>query len=102
MDPIYAQLLANRYASDCRLVQAVIDLNPTSWIFKPGHRIRISIAGADWPTFRLHPELAPSNQPDHPENILPTMFAYRGWALPSHIELPIVSGRRTTAGGGSG
>jgi len=34
------------------------DLMPTSWVFRKGHRIRISIAGADNPSFAIHPGLA--------------------------------------------
>lgn len=33
------------------------DLMPTSWVFRKGHRIRISIAGADSPSFAIHPGL---------------------------------------------
>jgi putative CocE/NonD family hydrolase len=35
-----------------------LDLLPTSWLFRAGHRIRISLAGADAPSFAQHPALA--------------------------------------------
>ena len=41
-----------------------LDLQPTAWVFRAGHRIRISLAGADAPTFELHPGL---NAEDPPE-----------------------------------
>jgi uncharacterized protein len=71
-------------------VKLVIDLMPTSWAFKKGHRIRISIAGADWPTFQLHPALSPKNDPSDPVNITPTVTVYRSAVYPSHIELPVI------------
>lgn len=37
-----------------------LDLHPTSWVFKAGHRIRVSLAGADSPIFEMHPELDPA------------------------------------------
>jgi len=68
----------------------VIDLMPTSWVFKEGHRIRISLAGADWPTFQLHPALSPKNDPSDPANITPTITVYRNAIYPSHIVLPVI------------
>jgi uncharacterized protein len=29
--------------------QVTLELEATSWVFEPGHRIRLSLAGADWP-----------------------------------------------------
>jgi putative CocE/NonD family hydrolase len=37
-----------------------LDLHPTAWVFRAGHRIRVSLAGADTPLFELHPELDPA------------------------------------------
>ncbi len=73
-----------------RRVEIVRDLYPTSWVFKKGHRIRVSIACADWPTFNLHPELSSSNSPDAPDNIVPTITVYRNKDQASYIELPII------------
>jgi len=72
------------------IVEVVTDLYPTSWVFKKGHHIRVSIACADWPTFKLHPELSPTNSPDDPDNIVPTITVYRDREHLSYIELPII------------
>jgi hypothetical protein len=72
------------------IVELVIDLQPTSWVFKQGHSIRVSIACADWPTFRLNEKLAPSNNPKDPNNIVPTITVYRDADHPSFIELPVI------------
>ena len=36
-----------------------IELEATSWIFEPGHRVRLSLAGADWPNIWPPPSGAP-------------------------------------------
>lgn len=81
----------DRVLAGGEIVEVVRDLHPTSWVFKKGHRIRLSIACADWPTFRLHPKLAPNNRPDDPENVTPTITIYRSDEMPSRIELPVVA-----------
>jgi putative CocE/NonD family hydrolase len=75
------------------IVELVFDLYPTSWVFKRGHRIRVSIACADWPTFDLHPKLSPKNDPNDPANTVPTITVYHGAKHPSCIELPIIPPR---------
>ncbi len=72
------------------IVEIVNDLNPTSWVFKEGHSIRVSIACADWPTFRLNQRLCPTNKPDDLSNVVPTITMYRSAEYPSHIELPVI------------
>jgi hypothetical protein len=52
---------------------------PISYQFRKGHRIRISIAGADAGHFNL-----PSPQPTHFDISTSTAF-------PSYIELPVVN-----------
>jgi len=76
--------------ADGKIIELLIDLKPTSWVFKKGHRIRVSIAAADWPTFRLNPRLAPDNNPKNPANIVPLITVHRGKDHPSRIELPII------------
>lgn len=71
------------------IVEIVNDLQPVSWVFKKGHRIRVSIACADWPTFRLHPALCPTNIPEECE-IIPKITVYRDRKHASHIELPVI------------
>lgn len=80
----------DRVFADGAIVEVVTDLQPTSWVFKAGHRIRLSIATADWPVFELHPKLSPSNRPDGPDNIVPTITIHRGGERASYIELPII------------
>ena len=60
-------------------VELVFDLIPTSYIFAPGHRIRVTITGADKDT-ALTPQLDPP----------PTVRLYRGAEHASHIVLPII------------
>lgn len=35
-----------------------IELEATSWVFEPGHRVRLSLAGADWPNVWPPPQAA--------------------------------------------
>lgn len=72
------------------IVKLTIDLLPTSWVFKEGHSIRISIACADYPTFELTPELAPNNEPNDPNNIVPEITVYRTNIYQSKVTLPII------------
>jgi putative CocE/NonD family hydrolase len=72
------------------VVELEFDLLPISWVFRKGHRIRIAIACANSPTFRLHPRLAPNNRPDDPANTVPTVTVYRDEERPSYIKLPVI------------
>lgn len=72
------------------VVELTFDLNPTSWVFKAGHRIRVSIACADYPTFRLNPAVAPDNDPAAVGVLRPTITVYRGGDRDSRIELPVI------------
>ena len=71
-------------------VELAIDLQPTSWVFKKGRRIRLSIACADYPTYELHPALSPKNSLDAPDNVVPTITLLRDSAHDSRLELPII------------
>jgi uncharacterized protein len=71
-------------------LKLLIRFHPTSWVFKEGHRIRVSIACADYPTYRLHPKLSPKNAPDDLANIVPTITVHRSQSHPSYIELPVI------------
>ncbi len=73
-----------------KTVELVMDLQPTAWVFRKGHRIRIAIACADYPTFRLNPNLSPSNKPDAPDNQVPTITVHRTASRRSHVELPVI------------
>ena len=39
-----------RPLSPGRWTPVEVELNPTAWRFAPGHRIRLALAGSDWPT----------------------------------------------------
>jgi len=60
-------------------VELVFDLLPTSNIFDAGHRLRVTVTGADADTF-LTPQLDPP----------PTVTIYRNADYPSHIVLPVI------------
>ncbi len=75
---------------DGKVVDLEIDLYPTSWVFKKGHRIRLSVAGADYPTFRLHPKLSPANDPEDPGNKKPIVTVWHDRDRPSMIRLPVI------------
>jgi putative CocE/NonD family hydrolase len=76
--------------ADNAVVELAIDLFPTSWVFRKGHRIRISIACADYPTFPLHPAISPQNDPNAQDNRIPSIQIHRGGEHASHIELPVI------------
>ncbi|NLX11554.1 MAG: CocE/NonD family hydrolase [Chloroflexi bacterium] len=60
-------------------VELVFDLHPTANIFDAGHRIRITITGADTDTYG-------TSKLDPP----PTVTIYRSADYPSHIVLPVI------------
>lgn len=80
--------------ADQAVVELVIDLFPTSWVFRKGHRYRVTIACADYPTFPLHPAISPRNDPMADNNRIPTVRIHRGGAQASRIELPVVPAER--------
>jgi len=86
----------DRIFANGAVVELVIDFLPTSWVFRKGHCVRVSIACSDYPTFRLHPKLCPKNDPADPDNIVPTITVYRDAAHPSYAELPVIPDSHTT------
>jgi uncharacterized protein len=78
----------DRVFANGRVAKLTIDMMPTSWLFRRGHRIRIAIAGADWPTFALNPALAPKNDPSAVTR-MPTFDVHRGVDM-SFVELPVI------------
>jgi len=75
-----------------KIIELTIDLLPTSWVFKKGHCIRLSISGANWPEFQLHPKLSPENNPMAENNIEPFIKIHRGQDYSSVLELPVIPG----------
>ena len=64
--------------ANSRVIELVIDLQPVSWLFRKGHRIRLAVTGANWPDFSLNPTLSPANDPDAADNLVPTIRVHRG------------------------
>jgi putative CocE/NonD family hydrolase len=64
------------------VVELAFDLFPVSWLFRAGHCIRVSIAGADKDNFQ---HIA--------EEQSPVITVYRGGGHPSRVEIPIVPRR---------
>ncbi len=75
--------------SDGAVVELTLDLVPTSWVFRKGHQIRLTITCADHPTFRLHPKLSPTNDPLAEDNITPNIQIHRGGTHASMLTLPV-------------
>ncbi|MBN1351602.1 CocE/NonD family hydrolase [candidate division KSB1 bacterium] len=84
------QQYTDKIFANGNLVTLTIDFHPTSWVFKKGHQLRLSIACSDFPTFRLHPKLCPANDPDDPQNIVPEISVHYGGSRQSCIELPVI------------
>lgn len=82
-----ADYVADPFAGG-RMLTLQLDLMPTSWVFKAGHRIRVSIAGADSPSFSPHPALQQRDAAD-----APTWTIERGRGL-SRISLPVIPDAR--------
>lgn len=71
-----------------KVINMRLDLTPVSWVFKKGHSLRVSIAGADFENFELHPTLCPDNQPTNCKAT--TIVVNRGSTYLSRIELPVI------------
>ncbi len=71
------------------IVNLKFDLKPQAWKFRPGHKIRISIAGADYKNYEFNPAISPDNTLG---NCKPTTLnIYTGEKYQSHLELPIIN-----------
>jgi hypothetical protein len=75
-------------------VELAIDVDATAWRFRPGDRIRLSIASADWPNVLPTPEPATSTVrfgPAHPSRIvLPVVPEAGSAATPAFEPSPVV------------
>jgi putative CocE/NonD family hydrolase len=71
-----------------RVLELAIELTPTGWYFPAGHKIRVSLAGADLGNFELNPTLCPN---DEIANCRATQLTiHRGADTPSAINLPVI------------
>jgi putative CocE/NonD family hydrolase len=75
-----------------RVVKLTLDLMPTAWYFRPGHRIRVSIAGADLGNFELNPALCTGEDPSTCEETL--LDFHREPDMASRIDLPLIPAGR--------
>jgi predicted acyl esterase len=60
-------------------VELVIDLFPTSTLFQPGHRLRVTVTGAD----RANARTPEQNPP-------PRLTVWREEGRGSYVELPVI------------
>jgi hypothetical protein len=90
----YHSFIESDYVADLfdegKKTRVLIDLYPTSWVFRKGHCIAVSIACADWPSYDLNPQLSPRNNPIDPGTTIPRITLYHNVECPSYIELPII------------
>ena len=76
------------FANDS-IVSLKFALRPHAWKFRKGHKIRISIAGADNENYEFNPAISIDNKI---ENCKPTTLnIYTGQTYTSYIELPVVN-----------
>ncbi len=68
--------------SEVEPVELVFDIYATSYIFRKGNRIRVTITCSHLPTYQLPPSLT-FNPP-------PLISVYRDLNYPSHITLPVI------------
>lgn len=75
------------FANDS-IINLKFDMQPQAWKFRPGHKIRISIAGADYTNYEFNPAISADNTL---ENCKPTSLdIHTGKKYNSYIELPII------------
>jgi len=70
-----------------QVTQLVFDLQPTATVFNPGHRLRVTIVGADKDN---------TERPPFPRS---TIRVFRGPEHPSGIQLPLARGAAAAGGG---
>ncbi len=70
------------------IVNLKFALKPHAWKFRKGHKIRLSIAGADHINYEFNPEISPDN---NIESCKPTtLFIHTGKTHDSYLELPVI------------
>jgi uncharacterized protein len=71
------------------IYQFIIQLYPTSNLFKAGHRIRLDISSSNFPRFDPNPNTGePLN--DHTHSVVARNTIYHDAAHPSHAILPVI------------
>lgn len=72
-----------------RTYQMTIELPPTSNVFKKGHRIRLDVAGSNFPKFDVNPNTGEPIQ-NHTHQVVAHSSILTDAAHASHLDLPIV------------
>jgi putative CocE/NonD family hydrolase len=85
------QYLGNPLAGG-KVVELRLDLMPTSWLFRKGHRLRVAIAGADAGNFEINPYLCRDNRPEDCLRTVVSIEHTKAW--PSRVELPVIPAAR--------
>lgn len=63
-------------------------LNPQAWKFAKGHKIRLSVAGADDVNYEFNPTINPDNKPEN--NVITTLNIHTGKTKQSYLSLPVI------------
>lgn len=66
-----------------------VELNPTSMLFRKGHRIRVEIASSNYPRFDINPGTG-RDIPTESQPVTSTQTLFVGGGTPSRIFLPLV------------
>ncbi|HEV8489914.1 MAG TPA: CocE/NonD family hydrolase [Candidatus Limnocylindrales bacterium] len=83
------------------VVELAIDVDATAWRFRPGHRVRVSIASADWPNVWPTPEPATNTVrfgPAHASRLVLPVVPDEGSADAPAFEPSPVAARPAVAG----
>ena len=64
------------------------DMEPTSWLFRKGYRIRLAIAGTDKDNFELNETVCPGRQIASCKDTV--LSFHRTADMRSHIDLPVI------------
>jgi len=80
------------YIEKDKVYKVEFNLWNTSYVFAPGHALRVSISSSNFPRFSVNPNngvlLADANYPG--ENVVATNTIYHSAQYPSHVTLPVV------------
>jgi len=78
--------------ADGKVVNLKFDMEPTSWLFKKGHKIRVAIAGVDKDNFELNETVCPEKDIVNCKDTV--LSIHRSEGMLSNIELPIIPKKR--------
>jgi putative CocE/NonD family hydrolase len=73
-----------------RIVEATIDMGVTSNVFLPGHRIRLEVAGSNFPRYDRNTNTGAAIASD-PDTRIAVNRVFHGPAYPSRLTLPVIA-----------